>query len=181
MTGETQLTETPGGLRPEGEGWFIVNVRDTEWETHDAFGSGCRFENREHAPFGELGINISVVQPGQPIGLYHEENAQEDFLVLGGTCLLIVNGEARPLRAWDFVHSPAGTEHVIIGVGAAPSIVLAVGTRPESARGRYPVSELAAKHGASAPEDTTDPREAYAAFDRSQPGRPDGWDDLPWA
>jgi len=181
MTGEAKLTEAPGGLRPGGEGWFVVNVRDTEWGTHDAFGSGCVFENREGAPFGELGINISVVQPGQPLCLYHEENAQEDFLVLGGACVLVVNGEERPLRAWDFVHSPAGTEHVIVGAGKGPSIVLAVGSRPETERLRYPVSELAANHGASAREDTSDPQEAYAAFDRPQPGRPDCWDELPWA
>jgi uncharacterized cupin superfamily protein len=181
MTDEALLQETSGGLRPVGEGWFVVNVRDTEWMNHDAFGSGCVFENREHAPFRELGINISVVQPGQPLCLYHEEDAQEDFLVLAGECVLVVNGEERPLRAWDFVHSPAGTEHVIVGAGAGPSVVLAVGTRSETERLRYPASELAAKYGASATEDTTNPEEAYARFDRPQPGRPDYWDALPWS
>ena len=181
MTEEAVLQESPGGLAPAGDGWFVVNVRDTEWMSHEAFGSGCVFENRRDSPFSEFGINISVVQPGQPLCLYHEENAQEDFLVLSGECLLLVNGEERPLRAWDFVHSPAGTEHVIVGAGTGPSIVLAVGTRPETEWLRYPASELAAKYGASAPEDTTDPGEAYGAFDRPQPRRPDYWDELPWA
>jgi uncharacterized cupin superfamily protein len=181
MTGEAQLVEAPGGLRPVDEGWFVVNVRDTEWATHEAFGAGCVFENRESVPFGEIGINISVLQPGQPLCLYHEENAQEDFLVLGGPCVLLVNGEERPLRTWDFVHSPAGTEHVIVGAGTEPSIVLAVGTRPETERLHYPASPVAAKYGASAREDTTDPEVAYAEFGRPQPGRPDYWDALPWA
>jgi uncharacterized cupin superfamily protein len=181
MTEETLLQETASGLAPEGDGWFVVNVRDTEWMSHDAFGSGCVFESRQNAPFPELGINISVVRPGQPLCLYHEEDAQEDFLVLAGECLLLVNGEERPLRAWDFVHSPAGTEHVIVGAGDGPSAVLAVGTRHETERLRYPASELAAKYGASAREDTTDPREAYGGFDRPQPGRPDYWGGLPWA
>jgi len=181
MTDEAQLQETPAGLAPEGDGWFVVNVRDTEWMSHDAFGSGCVFESRQNAPFPEFGINISVMQPGQPLCLYHEEDAQEDFLVLAGECVLLVNGEERPLRAWDFVHSPAGTEHVIVGAGAGPSIVLAVGTRPETERLRYPASELAAKYGASAREDTTNPEEAYARFDRPRPGRPDYWNELPWA
>ena len=181
MTEEAQLQETSSGLEPVGEGWFVVNVRDTAWMTHDAFGSGCVFESRENAPFPELGINIGVLQPGQPACLYHEERAQENFLVLAGECLLLVNGEERPLRAWDFVHSPAGTEHVIVGAGDGPAIVLAVGARPEPERLRYPRSELAARYSASADEDTTEPREAYARFDRPQPARPDYWDQLPWA
>ncbi len=184
MTVEAELIEVAGGLRPEGEGWFVVNVRDTRWATHDAFGAGCVFEDGESVRFRELGINISVVLPGQPLCLYHEENAQEDFLVLAGSCLLIANGEERPLWAWDFVHSPAGTEHVIVGTGVAPSIVLSVGRRqdtPEDGRIRYPVSELAAKYGASAHKETADPDEAYAGFEHPQPGRPECWEALPWA
>jgi uncharacterized cupin superfamily protein len=181
MTEEAKLEETPGGLTPTDGGWFVVNVRDTAWLTHDAFGSGCVFENRHDAPFPELGINITAVQPGQPLCLYHEENAQEDFLVLAGEARLLVNGEERALRAWDFVHSPAGTEHVIVGAGDGPAVVLAVGKRPEDERLRYPKSELAARYGASAEEDTPHPEEAYARFERPQPGRPDYWESLPWA
>ena len=181
MTEEAHLEETPSGLRPTGDGWFVVNVRDTSWVVHDAFGSGCVFESRQAGEFPELGINISVVEPGQPLCLYHEESAQEDFLVLAGECVLLVNGEERPLRTWDFVHSPAGTEHVIVGAGDAPAIVLAVGARHETEQLRYPKSDLAAKYGASADEDTPSPEEAYARFNRPEPARPDYWDSLPWA
>ena len=180
MTEEAQLEETPSGLQPAGQGWFVVNVRDTAWMTHHAFGSGCVFESRQAAPFPELGINISVVAPGQALCLYHEEDAQEDFLVLGGECVLLVNGEERPLETWDFVHSPAGTEHVIVGAGDGPAIVLAVGTRPEQERLHYPKSELAERYDASAEADTPHPEEAYARFERPQPGRPEYWDSLPW-
>jgi uncharacterized cupin superfamily protein len=181
MTEQAQLEKTPAGVRPAGEGWFVVNVRDTAWMRHDVFGSSCVFESREQMPFRELGINIGVLQPGQPACLYHEESAQEDFLVLAGECLLLVNGEERPLRAWDFVHSPAGTEHVIVGAGDGLSIVLAVGARHEPERLRYPASELAAKYGASADRETTEPREAYARFNRPTPARPDYWNELAWA
>jgi uncharacterized cupin superfamily protein len=180
VTEEAQLQETSSGLEPTGAGWFVVNVRDTAWMTHDAFGSGCVFESRS-AQFPELGINVSVLQPGQPACLYHEEDAQEDFLVLAGECLLLVNGDERPLRPWDFVHSPAGTEHVIVGAGDGPSVVLSVGARHEPERLHYPASELAAKYGASANEDTSEPGEAYGRFNRPQPGRPDAWDRLPWS
>src|ERR671931_2875959 len=178
MTEETQLQETPAGLEPAGDGWFVVNVRDTAWMTHDAFGSGCVFESRQTAQFPELGINVGVLQPGQPACLYHEEAAQEDFLVLAGECLLLVNGEERPLKAWDFVHSPAGTEHVIVGAGDDLAIVLAVGARPDPEQLFYPRSELAERYGASAEADTPDPREAYARFDRPQREPPDYWNEL---
>jgi len=181
MIEEAQLRETPAGVEPAGPGWFVVNVGDTKWMTHEAFGSGCVFESRESGGFPELGVNISVLQPGQPLCLYHEESAQEDFLVLAGEGVLLVNEEERPLRAWDFVHSPAGTEHVIVGAGSGLSVVLAVGARHETETLRYPLSELAAKYGASAEQETPDASEAYARFDRPQPGRPDYWDELPWA
>jgi uncharacterized cupin superfamily protein len=181
VTEEAQLKQGPNGLSPTGDGWFVVNVRDTAWMTHHAFGSGCVFEGRDSAPFPELGVNISVMQPGEPLCLYHEENAQEDFLVLAGEARLLVNGEERPLRAWDFFHCPAGTEHVLVGAGDGPAIVLAVGRRPEDEQLRYPKSELAEKYGASAEADTPDPREAYARFERPEPRRPDYWDELPWA
>jgi uncharacterized cupin superfamily protein len=182
MPEEARLEQSDSGLKPASDGWFVVNVADTAWAVHDAFGSGASFESRD-APFKELGININVLQPGQPLCLYHGENAQEDFLVLSGECVLLVEGEERPLRAWDFVHSPPWTEHVIVGAGDELSIVLAVGTRPapEDDKLLYPKSELAERYGASAEEETPNPQDAYARFNRPQPGRPDYWDRLPWA
>src|SRR5947208_1917930 len=118
-------------------------------------------------PPSAFGMNSSVVEPGQPLCLYHEESAQEDFLVLAGEALLLVNGEERPLQTWDFVHSPPGTEHVIVGAGDGPAIVLAVGKRPDE-HIHYPKSAVAEKYGASAEADTPNPREAYARFDRPE-------------
>jgi uncharacterized cupin superfamily protein len=181
MIEEAPLQETPSGLEPDRDGWFVVNVGDAAWMTHHAFGSGCVFESRKNAPFPELGININVLEPGQPLCLYHEESAQEDFLVLAGECRLLVSGEERPLRTWDLVHCPAGTQHVIVGAGEALAIVLAVGARHEPEQLLYPVSELAAKYGASADEATAEPKVAYARFGRPHPGRPAYWNDLPWA
>jgi uncharacterized cupin superfamily protein len=96
--------------------WFVVNVRDARWRRHETFGASCRFETPQ-TPFDQLGVNIRVLQPGEPNCLYHSENLQEDFLVLAGECLLLVDGEERPLQAWDFVHCPPGTEHVFVGAG----------------------------------------------------------------
>ncbi len=113
---EARLEETGSGLAPASDGWFVVNVRDTQWMTSETFGSGCVFESREHS-FPEFGINLAVLQPGEPNCLYHAESQQESFLVLSGECRLLVNGEERALKPWDFVHCPAGTEHVFVGAG----------------------------------------------------------------
>jgi uncharacterized cupin superfamily protein len=162
-----------GGLVPKGEGWFVVNARDARWMHTDAMGSAVMFEG--DPKFGELGINIGVMQPGQPACMYHGENAQEDFLILAGEALLVIEGEERPLKQWDFVHCPPWAAHVIVATGDAPCVVLSVGARPEGF-GRegeivYPTNERAAAHGASVETETKIPREAYAAYERPSFGR----------
>src|SRR5437764_188124 len=118
-----------------------------------------RFEG--DARFAQLGINIGVLEPGQPACMYHGEEDQEDFLVLSGECLLLIEGEERRLKQWDFVHCPPWTEHVFVGAGAAPCAILAVGGR-SSRNVVYPASELAQRHGAGVAVETTEPDVAYA-------------------
>ncbi len=177
---EARLDDSGSGLTPGSDGWFVVNVRDAEWVTSETFGSGCGFESQQ-SEFQQLGINLSVLEPGEPNCLYHSESQQEGFLVLSGECRLLVDGEERPLRPWDFFHCPAGTEHVFVGAGDGPCSILMVGARSEDEQLFYPLSELAARYGASAEEETSDPRQAYARFERAKPGRPSYWDRLPWA
>jgi uncharacterized cupin superfamily protein len=160
--------------------WFVVNVRDAQWGTHDAFGAVCRLEP-EPGAFEQLGINIRVLEPGQPNCLYHRENLQEDFLVLSGECLLLVDGEERPLEAWDFVHLPPGVDHVFVGAGAGPCSILMTGARTPDRGGFYPVAEVAQRHGASVEKGTPSPDEAYAPYGERSEGRPASWESLPWA
>ena len=42
--------------------------------------------------------------------------------MLSGEPLLIIEGEERPLRQWDFVHCPAATRHIIVGAGAGSDL-----------------------------------------------------------
>jgi uncharacterized cupin superfamily protein len=177
---EAPLADGGSGLAPAGDGWFVVNVRDTEWWDGEAFGSGCVFETREHG-FPQFGINVTVMQPGQPNCLYHSESSQEAFLVLSGECRLLVEGEERLLRAWDFFHCPAGVEHVFVGAGDGPCVVLMAGARSKEEQLLYPRSELAARYGASAEEETPDPKQAYAPYERAERKRPAYWAELPWA
>jgi len=177
---EARLQQGEAGLEPAGEGWFVVNVRDAAWWTSDAFGSATRFESGD-AYFPQLGINIRVLEPGQPNCLYHRESLQEGFLVLHGECTLLVEGEERSLRAWDFVHLPPGTEHVAVGAGDGPCAILMTGARSEDEELHYPASELAARYGASATEGTDSPEVAYAGYEARRPARPAGWNTLPWA
>jgi uncharacterized cupin superfamily protein len=177
---EARLEDNGHGLGPAGDGWFVLNVRDARWVTTTTFGAGCDFESKE-VSFSQLGINIAVLEPGEPNCLYHSESQQEDFLVLHGECRLLVEGEERPLRAWDLVHCPPGVEHVFVGAGDGPCAILMVGARTPDERVVYPVSELAARYGASAEAETPDPREAYARFGEPEFGKPAYWEQLPWA
>ena len=177
---EARLEDSGSGLAPAGDGWFVVNVRDARWWTSDLGRSGWLLEGRDLS-FTQLGINLTVLQPGAPNGLYHTESHQEAFLVLSGECRLLVESEERLLRQWDFFHSPAGTEHIFAGAGDGPCVILMVGARSADEQLHYPVSELAARYGASAKEETSDPDEAYAGWDEPRLGRPPYWDQLPWA
>jgi uncharacterized cupin superfamily protein len=174
---EAPLVQTEHGLAAQGEGWFVLNAREACWRDRGARGKLCHFE--ENVDFPQLGINLFVLEPGQPMSMYHYEVDQEDFLVLAGEALLIVEGEERPLRQWDFVHCPPNTEHVIVGAGDAGTVILAVGARVGSTGkdwGRYTVSEAALRHGAGVEKETTDPDQAYAAFPSVGPTRyRDGW------
>jgi uncharacterized cupin superfamily protein len=177
---EAPLQEGESGLQPAAEGWFVVNVHDAAWIVNDHFGAGCVFEGPQ-ARFQDLGINVQVLLPGQPAGLYHDEQDQEGFLVLAGECLLLVEGAERTVRAWDFFHCPAGTEHMLVGAGDGPSVFVAVGARRSGAPVHYPKSELADRHRAGAPEETMDYQVAYASYPQTGRGRPDVWEQLPWA
>jgi uncharacterized cupin superfamily protein len=180
MVEEAQLVKGESGLAPATRGWFVVNVADGAWRDHPYFGSDCRFESSD-VDFKDVGINVSVIQPGQPNCYYHSETVEEHFLVLSGECVLLVEGQERRLRPWDFVHCAPGTEHVFVGSGDGPCAILAVGARVEDEHLLYPRSELALRHGAGVETETTSPQEAYAAFERPGLGRPAGWEALPWA
>jgi len=177
---EARLQPTEEGLVPQGDGWFVLNAREARWYHADGRSAVCVFEGEEgELEFPQVGINVSVLEPGQPMAMYHWEADQEDFLVLSGEALLIVEGEQRPLLAWDFVHCPAGTKHTIVGAGDGPCLVVAVGARTYQGGpdwGGYTVDETALRHGAGVEQETTEPREAYARFTRRQRARyRDGW------
>jgi len=159
-----------GGLSPAAEGWFVVNVREAQWFDATPLGLYAPFEG-EHARFAQLGLNIAVLRPREPSCMYHAEDAQEDFLLLAGECLLIVEGQERVLKQWDFVHCPPMTRHVFVGAGDGPCVLLGIGARRKGRELVYPVDEAARKHSAGVDEETSDPSEAYARFGPAKPVR----------
>jgi uncharacterized cupin superfamily protein len=180
MVSESPLESTEHGLVPRGQGWFVLNAREAPWFDRKGRGAYCEFEGFEgDADFPQLGVNLQRLGPGEPMAMYHRENDQEDFLVLAGEALLIAEGEERPLREWDFVHCPAGTNHVIVGAGKEPCVVLAIGARERSTGpdwGAYTVDAAAVRHGAGVEQETTDPEEAYARFpERERTRYREGW------
>jgi uncharacterized cupin superfamily protein len=191
MVEEAQLEDVGSGLAPMSPGWFVVNVGEAAWLRNDAFGGRCVFESNRRvlaerpdtAPqlFAETGFTLAVLEPGKPTGMYHAESGQEDFLVLAGTCLLLVEEQERRLRAWDFVHCPPGTSHTFVGTGEQPCVIFMTGARREGGTILYPRSETARARSAGVETETDSPVTAYAPFTHWRLGRPDGWADLPWS
>jgi uncharacterized cupin superfamily protein len=192
MVSEARLVSVASGLAPVIPGWFVVNARDAAWVSNPQFGGVCIFESDEFVLRGRpdldeyvkpaAGFVLRVVLPGRPAGYYHAESVQEDFLVLRGECLLLIEGEERRLRAWDYVHCPPMTAHTFVCVGEGPCIILAAGNRRADLQRVYPRSELALRHGAGTERDSESSEEAYGeARAEWRVERPIGWDELPWS
>lgn len=160
--GEAPLRLSKNGLVVDGEGWFVVNARESRWRSEGPLGSYCTFEGKKRFP--HFGINVSVLAPGERIGMYHREDAQEAFLVLAGECTLIVEGQERQLHEWDFFYCAPGTEHIIVAGPAQSAVVLAAGARGRGVGGGivYTVCKAAARYGASVLRETRNPADAYA-------------------
>ena len=178
MVPEAELQETEAGLVPAGTGWFVLNAKDARWFDRPGRGhslplTGCdEFEAETYFPM--LGMSIQVLGPGEPNSTYHWETEQEDFLVLHGEAILVIEGQERPLQQWDFVHCPPETKHVFAGAGDAGCVILAASSREfqkDGPWGFYCADETAARYGASSPEDTQDGDLAYARFAPSRPAR----------
>ncbi len=180
MADEARLEEVGNGLAPVTPGWFVVNARDAAWIEHDAFGFRCRFETDgrvaaarddvEPHMFAEVGYTLAVLEPGKPTGMYHAEDQQEDFFVVSGECLAIVEEQERRLRQYDFLHCPPGTRHVFVGVADSPCVLLMIGNRVGERGIVYPRSEAALARGAGVEQETHAPQEAYAPFGHWQTG-----------
>ena len=180
---EARLELTEHGVVCKSDGWFVVNAREVRWRRSPGMGYSSNFGGE--ILFDQLGIGLTVLGPGEPMSMYHWESDQENFLILAGEATLIVEGQERALRQWDFVHCPPGTAHVIVG---GPCVVLGVGSRerhtmigPDGKRiGRpgcseYVADPVAKKHGAAPDETTESAEEAYARFPPREFTRYDGW------
>ena len=190
MIEEARLAAVESGLTPVSPGWFVLNARDAAWLNNDRTHGVCIFESDDFVLRGRpdlteyvkpgAGFALRVLQPGRPAGLYHAESVEEDFLVLMGECVLVIEDEERRLHAWDFVHCPPGTAHTFVGAGEGPCVLLCAGNRDfddETFWRLYKRSEVAARYGASVAADTP----SAASAGRWRHERPPRWDELPWA
>jgi uncharacterized cupin superfamily protein len=188
MIEEAQLERVASGLAPVTPGWFVVNTAEAAWVTNDEWSGGvCIFEADEFVLRGRpdlseyvkpnAGFTIRAVPPGRPADLYHAESVQEDFLILQGECILLIEDEERHLRTWDFVHCPPMTAHTFIATEDGPCVILATGNRRDDLERTYPRSDMALRHGAGSEVTTSKPKRHGSWEVR----RPAGWTALPWA
>jgi uncharacterized cupin superfamily protein len=168
--GEAQIVDTEDGKRPKGPGWFILNLGEVAWQTMERGGTWSLLEADDEGRWQQqVGAGVHVLPPGESPGFYHWESDQEGFLVLSGACLLIVEGEERPLKRWDYFHCPPGTRHIMVGVdGDEPCAIFMFGVRTPGKIVRYPADPVAARHGVSVKQDADNGREAYAQWEGSR-------------
>src|SRR5579859_2482584 len=188
MVPEARLERVASGLAPVTPGWFVVNTADAAWVANDeGFGGVCIFESDDFVLRGRpdlteyvkpgAGFTIRVLLPGRPAPLYHAESVDENFLVLTGECVAVIENQERPLRPWDFVHCPPMTGHTFVNTGSEPCVILATGNRRDDLERVYPRSEVALRHEAGVESDTTAP-ERQGSWEVK---RPSFWGELPWA
>jgi mannose-6-phosphate isomerase-like protein (cupin superfamily) len=179
---EAKLEDNGTGLVPTSVGWFVLNARDARWFDKPGQGHSVPLtghdEYEAETLFPMLGMAIRVMSPGEVSTTYHWETEEEDFLVLAGEALLIIEGQERPLKQWDFVHCPPEAKHAFVGAGDGPCVLLCTSSRQfqkDGPWGFYCFDETAAKYNAASPEDTQDGSVAYARFPPSSETRyPDG-------
>lgn len=178
MVPEATLTQTDAGTVPAGPGWFVLSARDARWFEKPGQGHSLPLtgvdEHEAETWFPMLGMSIRVMNPGEPSTTYHWEPEQEDFLVLSGEAVLIVEGQQRALRQWDFVHCPPGSRHAFAGAGSGPCILLCAGSRrfqQDGPWGSYCTDPVAERFNASSPVETESSELAYARFAPSRATR----------
>lgn len=154
--------------------WYVHNVREFPWFVNEKFGARGLLVQ----PDAQVGVRVHVLEPGKPSTLYHRESGQEGFLVVEGELLLIVEGEERTLKQWDYFHCPPGTTHAFVGAGDGPCVVVTLGFRTGEIV--YEMNETALAHGAGVEEETDSPSVAYEPFAQWEDGHPESWPDLPW-
>ena len=187
MVTEARLERVESGLAPVTPGWFVVNTADAAWVTNEWYGGVCIFESDEFVlrdrpdltayEKPHAGFTIRVVPPGQVGTDYHAESVEEDFLVLMGECVFIIEDQERHLRPWDFVHCPPMTAHAFVAKETGPCVILATGNRRDDLERVYRRSEVALRYDAGPEADTTEPERRGTWEVR----RPNNWEELPWA
>lgn len=175
---EAKLEHSDDGLVPAGPGWFVLNLCDARWLEKPGQGYSLPLtgadEYEAESFFPMLGMAVRVMHPREPSTTYHWETEQEDFLVLFGQAVLIIEGMERRLKRWDFVHCPPRARHAFVGAGNGPCVLLCASSRQfqkDGPWGFYCRDETAARYNASSPEETQDASLAYARFPPSHPTR----------
>jgi uncharacterized cupin superfamily protein len=172
----------------------LSNAREAAWRNNDQTQTCCIFESDDFVLRGRpdlaeyvkpgAGFALRVLRPGRPADMYHAESVQDDFLVLMGECIAIIEDQERHLRAWDFVHCPPRTAHTFVGAGGGPCVLLCAENRDlndETFWCAYKRSDVALRHGASLDRDTSSGAEANPPWrEHWRVKRPENWSELPW-
>jgi hypothetical protein len=167
------------GTRHCPEGRWLVRSQRTRGAVVEVecLGTLCDFEGEPR--FRQLGINLTLLEPGEPMTMYHWEAAQEDFLMLSGEALLVIEGEERTIRQWDFVtalqvRTTRSSAQALIRVLCLRSARATAQKGKSGARTPWTRGRCATASGVQ--RETIEGSEAYARFPPSKLTRyRDGW------
>ena len=124
----------------------VINVDELDYKT---FGKGEKFE-ADRAPVGpligarKLGYAVIRLEPGKRAWPYHAHHVIEEmFYILSGSGTLRHAGEEYPLRAGDFIASPADPDqpHQIINTSGEQLVYIALSGNAQTDVIRYPDSD----------------------------------------
>ena len=173
MVPEAPPAETEHGLQPTGEpGWYVLNAREAVWR-RSGIGMWPRLEGARPV-FEQLGVGVTVLQPGEPMTKYDWETDQEDFLILSARPTRSSKGRAAAPAVG--LSQPAGDEprdrrggrrpvhRLCGGLAGEPHVQELTAPRRPRQLGRVHVDEAALRHGACVEEETSKGAIAYARF-----------------
>lgn len=156
----------------------VINIDELDYER---FGKGRKFGAQRAAVSPRIGASLlgyAVIrlEPGKRAWPYHAHHAVEEmFYILSGSGTLRHAGEEYPVRAGDFICSPADPHkpHQIVNTSDAELAYIALSNQPQTDVTLYPDSgKYGVWHGDTADPDSPDNFHLFARRDTAV----DYWD-----
>ena len=161
QTDQGSFRATAGLVRRDARDplWYALSGGRAPLHRQGRVGGRHFFTCRAHRP----------LEPGEPNSIYHWETEAEAFFIISGEALLIVEGQERPLRQWDFASAQDRARDRRRGRRAVRRAGHEFAREPAvGPYGEYTENEVASKYG---PSRLRRPRRTRSRRTRTGPSR----------